>query len=73
MAATPAIADGLKNAIFNECFAADPKFLDKIAQYDGSPNGVLTAAFKNQICYDYTNTDWYINCVNSTTWYKMNY
>ena len=39
-------------------------------QYDGSPNGALTGELLG-LCWDYTNSDVYINTDGGTTWAKV--
>ena len=38
---------------------------------DGSPNGSVTAKL-GTLCWDYTNSDAYINTDGSTTWVQIN-
>ena len=44
--------------------------LDEIKVYTATPNGVLTADFPHQLCYDTVGNDWYIHNAETvdTTW-----
>ncbi len=39
-------------------------------EYDGSPNGALTGEILG-LCWDYTNSDLYINTDGGTTWVRI--
>lgn len=43
----------------------------KVIMNDGSPNTSVTAPI-GTLCWDYTNSDSYINTDGSTTWVKIN-
>ena len=41
-----------------------------VSKYDGSPNGALTGELL-ELCWDYTNSDIYINTDGGTTWVRV--
>lgn len=47
-----------------------PRFGRRYAKYDGSPNTALTAP-KGSLCWDYTNSDMYVNTDGATAWTKI--
>ena len=62
----------LRDYAIEKVFVGHHNPLEEIAQYDGSPNGALTASFARQLCFDYTNVTWYINSYTSlTTWLRI--